>query len=244
MTPIAKYLARRRFPGSVALMLALVAGVATGAGAADKAVVNAGVDFYSRYVWRGSDIGDSPSIEPALSVDWYGFELGAWGAYSTARESASHDEIDFWLSHSTEFENGAALTLVVTDYTYPNAGIRFSKSDAHLLETGLSVTGPKGFPLTVSAYVNVSNDDGHNTYFQLGCPASARDVDLQFFLGVAGGSKKNPGYYGTDTVNAINAGVSATRKIAVTDTFSLPLTGALIYNPRVEVTYLVVGVGF
>lgn len=223
-------------------MLTSVVAAFPGAGtAAEKAAVHVGVDLYSRYVWRGSDIGDNPSFQPALSVAYYGFELGAWGAYSVSRASASDDEIDFWLSRSVAFENGAALGLIVTDYTYPNSGIRFSNSDAHIIEPGLSLTGPKGFPLTVAGYVNVSNDDGHNTYFQLDYPASAGDVDLQFFFGVAGGSKKTPGYYGTDSVNAINTGVSVTRTIQVTGSFSLPLIGWFIYNPRTEVTHLVVG---
>jgi uncharacterized protein (TIGR02001 family) len=226
---------------SLARTSALAVLVAAGA-AAQTPTVDTGVDLASRYVWRGADIGDSPSFQPALSVEARGFELGAWGAYSVAHESAANDEIDFWLSHSTGLGNDAALTLVVTDYTYPGSGIRLSKSEAHTIETGLSVTGPKKFPLTVAGYVNVSNDDGHNTYFELGWPASAGDVDLQVAVGLAGGSTTNPAYYGTDEVAVINTGVTATRKVQVTDSFSLPLTGALIYNPRTEVAHLVVGV--
>jgi uncharacterized protein (TIGR02001 family) len=228
----------------LALLSVLVFGVPSGAAENDTLDMHVGVDLFSRYVWRGSDIGDSPSIQPALSMAGYGFELGAWSAYPFSSESSDDDEIDFWLSYARELNNGVSVTLIVTDYYYPNSGIGFSKADAHTLETGLSVTGVKGFPITVSGYVNVSNDDGHNTYFELDYPASVDDIDLRFFFGFAGGSEKNPAYYGTEGINVINMGISATRDMEITERFTLPLTGSMIYNPRAEVAYVVVGVSF
>ena len=225
------------------LAFAAISGM-PGMASADSPVAGVGLDFYSRYIWRGSDIGDSPSIQPTLSFTGYGFQLGAWGAYPTNSQSAVTNEIDFWLSYDKTFDSGAAVELIVTDYYYPNAGVKFSNSDAHTLETGVSVTGPGGFPLTVAAYVNVANDPGNNTYFECSYPATAGEASLRFFVGAAGGSQENPGFYGTDTANVINMGVTATRPIAITDRFSLPVVGSLIYNPRVEVAYLVVGVSF
>ncbi len=167
--------------------------------------------------------------------------LGAWAAYSMSSESSAHDEIDFWLDYTRTVESGAGFKLIVTDYTYPNSGVPYSKSAANTLETGVAIMGPSRFPLTIAGYVNVSNDDGHNTYFQADYPAKAGEVDLDFFVGVAGGSTENPDYYGTDTFNAINTGLSAKKSIAVTDRFSVPLTGWLIYNPHAEIAYFVVG---
>jgi hypothetical protein len=132
--------------------------------------------------------------------------------------------------------------LIVTDYTFPNSGLGFGDPKAHTVEVGASVTGPKRFPVTFSGYVNVHNDPGHNTYFQLDYPVTAGEVELGFFLGLAGGSSKNPDYYGTENPNVINMGMSATRNIEVTTSFSLPLTGWAIYNPRTETAFLVVGV--
>jgi hypothetical protein len=227
-------------------MVALVAGLAVSAGAAmaDSPSVNVGVDFYNRYVWRGSDIGNSPSIQPAVSATGYGLTLGAWGAYSTSSVSSGNDEIDFWADYTVKRENGVALKLIMTDYTYPNSGISYSKSDAHTFEAGAAFIGPPGFPLTVSGYVNVSNDPGNNTYFQLDYPATAGAVELGFFVGAAGGSTENPDYYDTETANVINMGMSARRTIAVTERFSLPLTGLLIYNPKAAIAHVVVGFSF
>ena len=234
----------RRLFCLVVLMSVLIVGTDVGAAASEALAVDAGVDLYSRYVWRGVDIGNSPSIQPALSATLHGVQLGAWGAYSVSSESSVNDEIDFWLSYTRQFENDAAIALVVTDYCFPNSNVKFSSSDAHTLETGVSITGPKGFPLVMAGYVNVSNDDGNNTYFQLDYPASVGDVDLRFSFGVAGGSDQNPDYYGTGNTNVVNVGISASRDIEVTDRFSVPLTGSLIYNPRAELAYLVVGLSF
>lgn len=226
--------------------------------AGEQITVNTSADLYSRYVWRGIDIAATPSLQPSLSVGYCGFEFGAWGAYTLSNQSSESDEIDFWLSYTRDINQGASVTAIVTDYYFPNAGIDFFnfndydavKNDtipdpgAHTLEIGLSVTLPKTFPITVSGYVNVYNDAGTNTYFQGDFPVSVSETELTFFCGVAGGSKDNPDYYGTDKVAAINVGVTAARSIDVSDRFSLPLSISLIVNPKAEITHLVAGFSF
>ena len=93
--------------------------------AQEKVAITTGVDFYSRYAWRGLDIAKTPSIQPTLSVDYIGFELGIWGAYTMSNQASESDEIDFWLSYTKELESGVAFSAIVTDYYYPNKGIDF-----------------------------------------------------------------------------------------------------------------------
>ena len=92
--------------------------------------------------------------------------------------------------------------------------------------------------------MNVYNDAGSNTYFQLDYPVEIGGTALDLFCGVAGGSEDNPGYYGTDKLNAINIGVTAGRDIAVSENFSIPLTISFIVNPRSEISYLLAGLSF
>lgn len=242
----------------VLLIAVLVVSVTDGATAAEKVDVNVGVDFYSRYVWRGLDIGSNPSIQPSLTAGWYGFELGAWGAYSVSTEANGNDEIDFWLGYEYVFNNGTAIGAVVTDYYFPNGGEKFFDfngddgededgnpiAGAHTIEYGMSITIMESFPLTLSGYVNIHNDRGNNTYFQLDYPFTVGEIGLDVFLGAAGGSARNPDYYSTDHLNVTNVGVTASREIAVTEKFSLPMTGSLIINPHVEIVYFVVGLSF
>ncbi len=110
----------------VTLLLTVLIMAAVGtAEAADPVDVNVGVDFYSRYVWRGVNIGENPSIQPSITAGWYGFELGAWGAYSVSTEANENDEIDFWLGYEYVFDNGTAIGAVVIDYYLPNGGEKF-----------------------------------------------------------------------------------------------------------------------
>lgn len=221
--------------------------------AEDGVDVSTGVDLVSRYVWRGADVGNAPSAQPSLAAQYSGFELGVWAAYSLSNQVAETDEIDFWLSYSHEFPNSVALTLIATDYYYPNAGVRMFNFDnydaadgpgAHTVEAGVQITGPASFPLTAAGYVNVYNDAGNNTYFQLDFPVEAPSVSLNFFMGATGGSKDNPDYYGSDNFAVINIGVQATREVKVSESFSFPLSVSYIVNPRKEISYLVFGVSF
>ncbi len=218
--------------------------------------ISTGVDWYNRYVWRGLDIAGTPSIQPTLSLEYSGFEIGIWGAYTLSNETSESDEIDFWLGYTHDLGNDASLGLVVTDYYFPNAGVAFFNFNnydkviddsipdpgAHTVEVGVSVTGPKSFPMTVSGFVNVHNDAGNNTYFQAEYPFGINGTDFNFFVGVTGGSKDNPDYYGADSFEFINIGISAERKIAITDSFVLPLSISFLVNPNVEISYLLVGV--
>jgi hypothetical protein len=136
----------------------------------------------------------------------------------------------------------------LTDYYYPNAGIKignFNNYDnvngagAHTIEAGLNITGPESFPLSLSGYVNVYNDEGNNTYVQADYSLNVQDVGLGFFIGAAAGSEENPDYYGSDKFNVINIGLKASKQIKITEDFLLPVSCSYILNPRAEISYLV-----
>lgn len=243
---------------TIALIL-LVASLPVGAMAGDKAVtVSSGVDFYSRYVWRGLDIANAPSVQPSVAFGYEGFEFGCWGAYTLSNEASASDEIDFWLGYSGDLGSGASFGLLVTDYYFPNAGIEFFNFNdydavtddtipdpgAHTIEAGVSVTGPTSFPITVAGYINFYNDEGSNTYFQVDYPLTVGETGVTFFVGATGGSEDNSDYYGADEFAVINVGVSAVRNIAVSEKFELPLTVSFIVNPEQEISHLVVGLSF
>lgn len=228
------------------IVIGCLAGVAMGE---DKISVSTSVDLYNRYVWRGLDIANTPSMQPSLSAGYDGFELGVWGAYTLSNQSSVSDEIDFWLSYSREFGDGNALTILATDYYFPNAGPKFFNFNnyddpnpgAHTVELGLSFSSPILKSLTLSAYMNVYNDEGNNTYFQADYPFKVGETEMGLFCGAAGGSSDNPGYYGTASLNVINLGISARRDIKMSESFSLPLTISLIVNPNSEISYFLAG---
>ncbi|MBE0539191.1 MAG: hypothetical protein IH620_05715 [Ignavibacterium sp.] len=218
--------------------------------------LSAGADVVSRYIWRGINVNDAINIQPALSLSVSGFSFGFWGSYSLSNNSNENiygQEIDTWLGYSYAFENGMSIGAIVTDYYFANAGIKwgnFNNYDdpdgpgAHTIETGLLLRGPDSFPISLSGFINVYNDAGSNTYFQVDYPATVADVPLNFYVGASGGSEENPGYYGTETFNVINVGVKATKSVKITEDYSLPVSVTFIINPRAEISYLVFGLTF
>lgn len=248
----------RKLSLKLIIITLLFAGFAVGAYAEDKVTVNTGVDFYNRYVWRGLDIASTPSLQPSFSIGYSGFELGAWGAYTMSNQSSESDEIDFWLGYTIEMKDGMSLGLVATDYYFPNTGIDFfnfnnydamlddttADPGAHLIELGASFTGPATFPVTISGYINIHNEAGNNTYFQIDYPVKVGETELGLFCGAAGGAKDNPDYYGTEDFAIINVGVTANREIKVSEQLSVPLSISFILNPNDEISYLLAGFSF
>lgn len=218
---------------------------------ADGLKLSAGSDLVSRYNWRGLDFGDAFSVQPALRCEAGGWKAGFWGSYSS-----EFDEIDTWTSYTISTPTAGSFTGLVTDYYYPSAGIRyFNFNDfddttgpgAHLVELGLSWSGPTAFPITLSGYINVHNEAGNCAYFQADYATKVQEIDLGFWIGATTGSKENPVFYGSaerpvDDLQVINLGVKATRKLKLWEENELPLSVAFILNPQQEVSYLVLGI--
>lgn len=175
--------------------------------------LSANADIVSRYIWRGINVNDAVNIQPALTLSVSGFSVGLWGSYSLSNNSSDNSlgqEVDTWLGYTYAFENGMSIGALVTDYYFPNAGIKWgnfnnyndsSGAGAHTIEAGIQLKGPDTFPILFSGYINVYNDAGSNTYFQIDYPVTVAEVPLNFFVGASGGSKDNPVYYGTETFN-------------------------------------------
>ena len=79
-----------------------------------SAQLSIGADMVSRYVWRGTDFGNSASVQPALSFAHKGFEIGAWGSYAFTAAGAGANENDFYASYST-----GPVSFTITDYYFP-----------------------------------------------------------------------------------------------------------------------------
>ena len=215
--------------------------------------VSTGADVTSRYIWRGILMNQAPNIQPSITFAAHGLEFGFWGSTTLGNNNAADDaygisqELDFWMGYTFDLSSDWSLGLVMTDYYFPNAGIKmgnFNNHDdadgpgAHLLEGGLTLSGG---PLTLSAYANVYNDAGNCSYFQLDYATQIKETAIQFFIGATPGSKDNPAFYGTDSFNVINLGMTVSRDIVVTEHFTLPVNVSYIVNPRVEQSYLTFG---
>jgi hypothetical protein len=215
-----------------ACLAALTALGASPAGAQDGVTVSVGVDVVSRYIWRGIDAADAPSMQPAVTLSVQGLSVGAWGSYSLSNNLTQ-----------------GSLGVLFTDYYFPNAGGGLSNyrdydtpdgPGAHVLEAGAVVT-PPSFPISLAACVNIYNDEGHSVFLQASYPFAVGETSLTVFAGATPGSDKNPGYYGTDQFKFLHVGLTAKKEVPVSDRFSLPLWVSWSANPNLDIAYLVVG---
>lgn len=210
-----------------------------------QAEISLGTDLVSRYVWRGTDFGQSPSIQPTLALTVGGLEFGAWGAYQLGRDAISlpADELDLYLGYSLAL-GSTTLDLLVTDYYFPTAGLKFGdfsdEGGAHIIEVGATISGPESLPLYLSAYVNVYNDTDNSAYIEVGYSTAVNDVSLDVFVGATPGGDNM--YYGTKDLNVINMGITASKEIKITEDFSLPIFGSYMINPNQEISYFVLGI--
>ena len=211
-------------------------------GSADiQAQVSVSADIASRYIWRGVDYGNSPSFQPGLGFTTGSFSIGTWGAYSFAGTGNVFAEHDLWASYGIETGSGT-ISILYTDYYYPSAGLKFfdysSTGGAHVLELGLGYTGAEGFPVSIKGFYNVHCDPDKSIYLEAAYPFAVDGVGLTVF---AGGSPKKSAWYVTSGAALINVGIAAKKIIAVTETFSLPVSATFIVNPELEQSYLMFG---
>jgi hypothetical protein len=197
--------------------------------------VDPGADVMSRYVWRGTDYGASPSIQPHLDFSTGNFVTGAWGAYATNHPGVQ--EMDLYLSYNIK----EMVTLTLTDYFFPDEvngydyyEYRKDSSD-HIFEGMVCFNGTEKLPLRVMAAMNFFNDDENSMYFEAGYSFTF----LEFFAGAGNG------LYTTDRkFGLVNVGISAGKEITITEKYALPVSVSLITNPQAAKVYLVFGISF
>lgn len=198
-----------------------------------------GADVVSRYVWRGIDFGESMAVQPALTFGTGGLEFGAWGSYSISASGASANENDLWATYTVMAASGLSVAAGITDYYFPSPGADtgFGDAAAHTVELSLAFSGPETFP--ISLFGGMLTESGV-FYGEVGVPFAITGVDvgLQLHVGFVSGESD---FYGTDEAALVNLGVTASKDLAITPTFAVPVSVAYILNPDQERAHLVFG---
>jgi hypothetical protein len=210
------------------LAIALFAGFGTSAAHAEGFKV--GADVVSSYVWRGTDYGDSPAIQPALSYTFKnGISVGAWGSYAVTENNGNdrYKEVDLTVSLPV-----GPFTFAVTDYNNNPEGAKafdFSNDSSNVVEISTAYAAGN---LSLLAAINVAGLEGtakHAKYCEAGYKFYEKDGYTAKLVAGLG----DEDYYGDangDNVALVNTGVSVSK-----DRF----TGSFVYNPDTEKSYLV-----
>jgi hypothetical protein len=231
--------------------------------------VNFGADLVSRYIWRGTDYGNSPSIQPNLSLTAGGFKIGAWGCYgfgsykqkvndSTTLDMGHYAEFDLFVSYTLK-----GFTLGVTDYFFPNplnpnSGNKYfnykSLTTGHSIEASLTYDGPAKFPVQV--YVGTMiygndpvedstgaftdrNENNFSTYIEASYKFNIKKIGVDVKPFI-GGIPFGSILYGPQA-GIVNLGLTASKAIKITEHYSIPIYTSVITNPQAESVFLVFG---
>ncbi len=189
--------------------------------------ISVGADFVSRYIWRGLDFGNGPAIQPTVEFSAGGFAIGAWGSYTT--NSSPYLEADLYASYSFDF----GLSVIATDYYFPAAEFgtvtdsSYFDIDAHSFEIGMSQE-IGDFYISAYYFLNLNDD----LYVEAGYSFEHFNI----FIGAG-----NQSYTSDTEFMVTNFGLSTSKEIKITDAFSLPVSGALIFNPDLQQFNIVFG---
>jgi hypothetical protein len=200
-----------------------------------------GADIVSSYIWRGA-YQTPTAFQPSLGLSVGGFSLSSWASGDI---QGVGKEIDFTAAYSF-----SGLTLAVTDYWWAGERVydylKYSgDANAHLYEATLSYTLPaESCPLTLAwntffagADKDENGDNLYSTYVEASLPFKIGDVDL---AAIVGATPWKSLYSDKGALTVIS--LKAAKELKVTDSFSLPVFGQLILNPKEEGLYFVFGV--
>ena len=214
-----------------------------------------GADLVSSYMWRGVAVAGT-SIQPSMKLTTGGFSIEAWGSVDIAGNG--YKEINFLSEY-----NIGNFTVGLSDYWWNGEGafdfLHFDKdSGSHVLETSLAYTFGFGLKLKWSTIFAGAGDKylddngklkkAYSSYLEVGYSFKIQDVELMAMLGVSPWrsnvmhTKAYP--YATDGFAVTDISLKASKAIAITDKFSLPVFGHLAFNPATEDIFFIFGLSF
>lgn len=201
--------------------------------------VDAGLDIYSSYVWRGIKFGEGAAFQPWVEFSVGGFAIGAWGSYCVTDNEAA--EADLYASYGFDLGENASLSLTVTDYYFPGTTadpVSWTDGDNHFFEPMVGVgVGAFSFTAAYMFYDGAGKDGDASGDMYLEAAVTAGPVDISLGGGNGAYSMKDDAGF-----DICNIGISTSKEIKITDSFSLPLSGAVILNPSYESFHVVVGI--
>ena len=193
-----------------------------------------GADVVSSYVWRGTQFGTGPAVQPWFTLPSIteSLELGVWGSFPLSDDAAGQTyELDLYASYDF-----GPFALTVTNYTFPGStgvyGEDYELFDGDLEVTASGSIGALG--LTVGYFTDLEA-----LYIEAGTTVAGMDLAIGYGVDNAGGF-----YVGDEDSGLVNVSLGGSKDIKITEDYSLPLFGSFIYNPTAEAAFMVVGVSF
>lgn len=205
------------------------------------------VELTSKYLWRGQEYGEAPTVFPTLSYSTSGLCIYATGAYTFDN---SWREADLGISYTYK-----DLSFGVVDYYYPTpTGERdklfeFDKDKTgHLLEGFLSYA-PAFIPVTAmlstffyGADKNLDGKQAWSTYAELGYHYDINDTNM--FSVALGASMSKSLYNNFETgFSIVNIALKYQTEIPTGKKYRIPVSAQYVVNPQKEKSYISFSIG-
>ena len=204
-----------------------------------SSIFDAGMDIYSSYIWRGAKFGTGPAFQPWMTATVGGLEIGAWGSVCSGglSEISGNDivspegfEMDLYASYGFDF----GLSLGVTDYYFGGDWTTFDEN--HYIEPAVGYE-IADFSFT-GAYMFMPDFEDGDMYLEVGYSIAGLDLALGAGDGQYTITDDDP----EGDFNICNLTLGTSKEIKLTDSFSLPLSGAVTLNPTTGGFFIYVGI--
>jgi len=182
-------------------------------------------DIYSRYVWRGTDFGNSPSIQPSITYSSGALTVGVWGAWQF---NGSANENDVFISYQV-----GPLALTLTDYFFPS----HSGESDYIFNTN-SIDGPHFLELSLSTSIKALTITSGYFFLEPGATTQSFYSNLScgpFHIGLGNGMYTTVDKDGSDVFGVVDIGITATNGL---------YSCSWVLNPNQQTTFLTVGKSF
>lgn len=207
----------------------------------------ASVELTSKYLWRGQEYGEAPTIFPTLSFTTGGLCIYAIGAYTFDN---SWREADLGVSYTIK-----DFTLGIVDYYYPTpTGERdklfeFDKDKTGHLFEGCLTYAPSKLPVSAmlstffyGADKNLDGDQAWSTYVEVGYHYDFSETNI---FSVALGTSLNKSFYNNFETgfSIVNIALKYQTAIPTGKKYSIPVSAQYVINPQKEKSYIAFSIG-
>ena len=198
-----------------------------------KVSMDAGADFYSSYVWRGTQYGSGPSVQPSITLNAGIFSAGVWGSF----DFNGYRESDLWFA----FDLPAGFRLGMTDYYYPGLDY-FDYSEntgghAFEINTGFS---KGGLDLSANYILNQAGNAG-SAGSDIYAEARYSFNLFYLFLGAGSGWHTSLPADEKNKIRICNLGLGTVKEINISEKYTVPVNAQVIVNPDRKIMFLLLG---
>ncbi|PIY09155.1 MAG: hypothetical protein COZ18_08585 [Flexibacter sp. CG_4_10_14_3_um_filter_32_15] len=194
----------------------------------NKGEVIISASFYNRYIWRGVNFTDAPSIQALFAYSKGGFEIGTYGATTLNGDKRGYgNTIEIYATY--KYKN---FSVTIDDYFFYesvdslNNYFEYGKNTTHFVEGRLRYDHSKFYLMTGYTLYSREADDTNGLYIEAGYYLN------DYLKIVAGGVTSSSFLNFQDKGGITNIGIYGNKTVSITSSFGFDLQTALIVSPN------------